>query len=181
MRVLAGCIIGREQHAIAQIIPILQPDHFYRADHHLVFQALLERYNEGHACDLVILRDRLKSKEELTEIGGADYLVQIPPEDKEMDKALGNGGLDHIYRMGLDRLGLWITSGQVNRTVRRFAAEVSNLQVEQLGDYDAVLSAPIEQLEPNRQLPSLKQLQADLCRSDRLWAGNLLHRGLFVN
>ena len=62
-------------------------------------------------------------------------------------KALGNGGLDHIYLITSDKLGLWITSGTINATIRRLQSKVSNLKGEQLGDGEAVLSAPLDQLE----------------------------------
>lgn len=61
-------------------------------------------------------------------------------------KALGNGGLDHIYLIGPNMVGLWITSGQINRTVHRLQLQVPDLKVEQLGDTEAVLSAPISSL-----------------------------------
>ena len=62
-------------------------------------------------------------------------------------KALGNGGLDHIYLMDTETVGLWITSGAINSTIRRLQAKVPGMRVEQLGDGEAVLSAPLNQLD----------------------------------
>ena len=62
-------------------------------------------------------------------------------------KALGNGGLDHIYLINPETVGLWITSGAINSTIRRLQAKVSDLRLEQLGSGEAVLSAPLGQLD----------------------------------
>ena len=62
-------------------------------------------------------------------------------------KALGNGGLDHIYLMDTETVGLWITSGAINSTIRRLQAKVPGMRVEQLGGGEAVLSAPLIQLD----------------------------------
>jgi hypothetical protein len=62
-------------------------------------------------------------------------------------KALGNGGLDHIYLINLETVGFWITRGTIKSTIRRLQAKVSGLRVEQLGDGEAVLSAPLNQLD----------------------------------
>ena len=61
--------------------------------------------------------------------------------------ALGNGGLDHIYNIGPNKLGLWVTSGQINRTIPRLLGEVPGLRVEQQGEHEAVLSAPVAHLD----------------------------------
>ena len=61
-------------------------------------------------------------------------------------KALGNGGLDHIYWIKADTLGLWMSSGQINRTIKKLMTQVPELKIEQLGDGEAVLSAPVSSL-----------------------------------
>ena len=62
-------------------------------------------------------------------------------------KALGNGGLDHTYLIGPITMGLWITSGAIKSTVRRLQDKVPDLRIEQLGQDEAVLSAPVSQLD----------------------------------
>lgn len=62
-------------------------------------------------------------------------------------RALGNGGLDHIYLISPYTLGLWITSKQINRTIEKLQSKVADLKVEQLGDDEAVLSVPLSQLD----------------------------------
>ena len=60
--------------------------------------------------------------------------------------------MDHIYPISLNRVGLWITSWAINGTIKRLQSKISGLQIEQLGEDEAVLSAPVENLD-------------DLCRA----------------
>ena len=62
--------------------------------------------------------------------------------------ALGHDGLDHLYMISVEKLGLWITSGAIKSTVRRLQTKVPDLRIEQLGQSEAVLSCPLNQLEP---------------------------------
>lgn len=48
-------------------------------------------------------------------------------------KALGNGGLDHIYLINEDLVGLWVTSGRIMATIRRLQEKVPGLREEQAG------------------------------------------------
>jgi len=63
-RAVLGAIM-LEPGAAAAVIPILQPEHFYRADHQKVYAAMLAIHREGrHAkdgpIDIVLLRDQLR-------------------------------------------------------------------------------------------------------------------------
>lgn len=62
-------------------------------------------------------------------------------------KALGSSGLDHIYPISLSKIGLWVTSGTLDRLIRQLKSQISGLELEQLGQGEAVLSAPVEQLD----------------------------------
>ena len=75
---------------------------------------------------------------------GGEYLSLRGPKALG---ALGTGGLDHIYLIGPGTLGLWITSGTIKSTVRRLQGTVPGMNVELLGDSEAVLSAPLSQLD----------------------------------
>ena len=60
--------------------------------------------------------------------------------------ALGKDGVDHIYLIDEDTVAVWITSQKINRTIMRLMGQVPGLKVEQLGDTEAVLSAPLASL-----------------------------------
>ena len=77
MRVLSGCMISAADHVIANVIPILKPEHFFRHDHRLIYQCFLEIYRDDKTCMTDVLRDRLKAKGELETVGGAAYIGAI--------------------------------------------------------------------------------------------------------
>lgn len=61
-------------------------------------------------------------------------------------KALGKGGVDHIYLISEKRAGLWITSKQIKQKINNLKGKVSALVIEQLGKDEAVVSVPVEDL-----------------------------------
>ena len=58
-------------------------------------------------------------------------------------KALGKGGIDHIYLISKKQAGLWITSRQIKQKIKNLRDKVPSLVIEQLGEDEAVVSAPI--------------------------------------
>ena len=74
------CTLGSmilDVDCVGDIIPLLHSEDFYRQDHRLIFDALLKLYDEKHALDLVLLRDELKKRGQLDEVGDIDYLVTL--------------------------------------------------------------------------------------------------------
>ncbi len=60
--------------------------------------------------------------------------------------ALGKGGLDHIYLISSNKAGLWLTGKQVKQKINTIQKKVPSLMIEQLGDGEAVLSVPFNDL-----------------------------------
>lgn len=58
--------------AIMNAYDILKPEDFYQRRYGIIFEAIVELYNEGRAVDIVTLQNRLKEK-------------NVPPEISEMD------------------------------------------------------------------------------------------------
>ena len=65
----AGCI--------PDIIGLVRKNDFYLRANQIVFDALIELYDNESGIDLVILRDKLKHRKELDEVGGIDYCVEL--------------------------------------------------------------------------------------------------------
>ena len=61
--------------------------------------------------------------------------------------ALLNEGLDHIYLISEDLVGVWLTTRQIESRVRRLKKIVPGLTIQQLGDTEGVLSCSIEHLD----------------------------------
>jgi replicative DNA helicase len=75
MGVLGSMIIGRD--VIGDVLQMLKAENFYRYDHQLIYEALLGLYNDNRPVDLVLLRDELKNRGQLEQVGDVDYLVRL--------------------------------------------------------------------------------------------------------
>jgi replicative DNA helicase len=74
------CTLGSmilDVDCIGELVPIVKADHFYRLDHHLIFEAILKLYEDMQTVDLVLLRDELKRRGQLDQVGKVEYLVRL--------------------------------------------------------------------------------------------------------
>jgi replicative DNA helicase len=72
---LGSMLLDRE--AIEASIDILKVDDFYSNQHGLVFNAILDLYNQSTPVDIVTLTEYLKTKDELDNAGGVVYLSSL--------------------------------------------------------------------------------------------------------
>ena len=73
--VLASCLLYPED--CEKIIELLRPEYFYKTAHQKIFSAINELSNQKIPIDLISLANKLKSLNQLEEIGGATYLVTL--------------------------------------------------------------------------------------------------------
>ena len=66
--VLGAMMLSRE--AIADVVEILEPDHFYKPAHAHLFDAILSLYSGGEPVDAVTVADELNRASLLDEVGG---------------------------------------------------------------------------------------------------------------
>ena len=74
------CVLGAmilTPDAIDIVVQWLKDDHFYIPAHALIYQALVTMSLAGKPVDLVSLREELKQRKVLEQIGGQDYLVRL--------------------------------------------------------------------------------------------------------
>ncbi len=75
MSLLGSMVLDKD--CIGEIIPIVRADRFYRHDHQLIFDALISLYEQNKPVDLVLLRDELRQRGQLEEVGGVESLVRL--------------------------------------------------------------------------------------------------------
>jgi replicative DNA helicase len=79
MALLGSMMMSRD--AITDVIPIIGREAsawLYRPDHQRLFEVLLDLYDQpGKAIDLVVVRDELRRRALLEEVGGEDYMIQL--------------------------------------------------------------------------------------------------------
>lgn len=73
--VLGAILIDKD--AIVTVAEFLKPEHFYNESHALIYEAILNLYEERKPIDLVTLTAALKKKKVLENIGGASYLATL--------------------------------------------------------------------------------------------------------
>ncbi len=66
-----------EPVCIGQVVQHITSDSFYRPEHQIIFDAIIELYENSRELDLVLLRDELKKRNKLKAVGGVEYLVRI--------------------------------------------------------------------------------------------------------
>ncbi|HKQ47869.1 MAG TPA: replicative DNA helicase [Phycisphaerae bacterium] len=75
---LGSMLLDRDSIGLVlQIIPRDQSGRFYRADHRLLFETLIDLYDVNKPIDLIVLEDELRKRGLLEEVGGRDYLVDL--------------------------------------------------------------------------------------------------------
>jgi replicative DNA helicase len=75
-----ACVLGAiliDKDAIVAVAEFLRPEHFYNENNALIFQALLDLYEERKPIDIVTLKNELKKRKILTKVGGSAYLANL--------------------------------------------------------------------------------------------------------
>ncbi|MGN6606469.1 MAG: replicative DNA helicase [Jatrophihabitans sp.] len=70
--VLGAMMLSKD--AIADVIETVRPNDFYRPQHQLIYDAILDLYARGEPADAVTVSNELTGAGQLTRIGGATYL-----------------------------------------------------------------------------------------------------------
>ena len=73
--VLSAMIIDPE--CIPNVFEILKPECFYKEEHRIIFETIVDLFEAGKSVDLFILNQELKKKGLLEKVGGATYLTEI--------------------------------------------------------------------------------------------------------
>ena len=61
-----------DNDTLLDVVDILKPEDFYKKAHGKIFHAIIELFNRDEPADLVTVATRLKEKDELEDIGGAE-------------------------------------------------------------------------------------------------------------
>jgi replicative DNA helicase len=78
MSLLGAMLLDRDGIGpILQIIPREEAHRFYRADHRVLFETLLDLYDQNKPIDLIVLEDELRRRGQLEQVGGRDYLIEL--------------------------------------------------------------------------------------------------------
>ncbi|MBX6342144.1 MAG: replicative DNA helicase, partial [Thermomicrobiaceae bacterium] len=66
-----------DRDSIIRVASFLKPSDFYRSQHGLIYQAILDLYNRREPPDFVTVVDELDRRDRLAEVGGVEYLTEL--------------------------------------------------------------------------------------------------------
>jgi replicative DNA helicase len=66
-----------DKDAIIKVANLVHPGDFYRDDHNIIFEAMIELYEKREPIDVLSLSNRLEERGELDKIGGSSYLTTL--------------------------------------------------------------------------------------------------------
>ena len=85
MKILGGII--NDPTLLIHIVTFLHPNHFYREEHKVIFNFIIQLLNDSMPINISMLTSEIRRKNKLEEVGGAynlvqltDYLVNSPKE-----------------------------------------------------------------------------------------------------
>lgn len=73
--ILGSLLINTE--TLSRVVDVLQPEHFYRKSHQVIFAAILDLFEKSEPIDIVTLSQYLKDQGKLDGIGGRQYLTDL--------------------------------------------------------------------------------------------------------
>lgn len=66
-----------DKEGIVKVIDFLKPEDFYKENHAIIYQAMIDLYQKNEPIDIMSVTQRLEEKKELENIGGASYLSEL--------------------------------------------------------------------------------------------------------
>ena len=66
-----------DKGCIVDVCSILNAGCFYRLDHRVLFEALVDLHTGGDPIDIIVLEDELRRRKQIEQVGGRDYLIEL--------------------------------------------------------------------------------------------------------
>jgi len=66
-----------DKDAIIRVADLVKVGDFYKDDHNIIYEAMLELYEEHEPIDVLSLSGKLEDKKKLEEVGGSSYLTSV--------------------------------------------------------------------------------------------------------
>lgn len=77
-----------DQSVMLDVMEVLNPEDFYRADHAAVYKAMVRLFTQSKPIDIITVTEELVSSGELDKAGGAQYIVSLTEEVPIVSNAL---------------------------------------------------------------------------------------------
>jgi replicative DNA helicase len=67
-----------DKDAVSSSIEVLKEEDFYREDNKIIFEAMMNLYNRAEPIDLITVKAELESMGKFEQVGGFEYLTELP-------------------------------------------------------------------------------------------------------
>ena len=158
--VLGAMLLSRE--AIAEVVEILDPDHFYKPAHGHLYDAILSLYSAGEPVDAVTVADELKRAGLLDEIGGQAVLLDF----QASTPAISNAG---HYAKIVEEHALLRRMIIVSNEIAESAYGIPDDVVKAVDDAEAKMFDVAQRRVTNSTAPLRDLLPANLDRIEMLY------------
>lgn len=77
-----------DQSVMYDVLEVLNPEDFYRADHSLIFKAMVRLFNQSKPIDIITVTEELSATAELDKAGGPQYIISLTEDVPIVSNAL---------------------------------------------------------------------------------------------
>ncbi len=169
MSVLGSLMLDKE--AIIKIANLIRLGDFYRDDHNLIYEAILELYEKNEPIDVLSLANRLEEKKQLEKVGGSSYLASL------VNSVPSSSNIVHYAKV--------VQKKSTLRKLIEAASEILELGYQESEDVEKMLDIAEQKLFAVSQkyikqdfIPIKSILEAAFNRIDELHKGDHSLRGI---
>ncbi|PJA40251.1 replicative DNA helicase, partial [candidate division WWE3 bacterium CG_4_9_14_3_um_filter_34_6] len=121
--VLGACILDKD--AVIKIAEFLTPENFYDDRHRLIYEAILELYEDREPIDLVTVPDKLTKRKVLSKVGGIAYITDLLNQTPTASNVESHGKL--------------VRNAYIRRKLIQISSELSELGFDDSEDVEDML------------------------------------------
>lgn len=169
MSVLGSLML--DKNAIIKIADLVRSDDFYKDSHRLIYETMLELYEDREPIDVLSLSNKLEEKKQLEEIGGSSYLTDL------INTVPSASNIIHYAKV--------VQKKSLLRKLIGAAAEILELGYEEAEDVEKILDEAEQKLFQVSQkyvkadfVPLKTYLESAFNRIDELHKGDRDMRGV---
>jgi len=134
-----------DKNAIAKVADNLFSEDFYKPEHRLTYEAILDLYQKNAPIDVLSVTNRLKEKKQLEQVGGASFLTSLVNKTPSSAHVTHYGQIVHEKRVLRDLIAAsykiaelgWQESENINNVLDKAEQVIFSISQKSIG-YDFV-------------------------------------------
>jgi replicative DNA helicase len=160
-----------DKDSIIKVANLIRNGDFYKDDHNMIYEAMVELYEQREPIDLLSLSNRLEEKGQLEKVGGSSYLTSL------VNSVPSSSNITHYAKV--------VQKKSTLRKLINTAAEIVELGYKEAEDVEKILDEAEQKLFGVSQkyikqdfVPIKSILEAAFDRIDELHKGDHKLRGI---